>query len=132
MEGQNLELENKTETPMQQVPAKVYPAPGTTPDHFYESAVDEEMGIETITYPNGGKSKRAVLSDGRVAITRRIKGKDMIEAGKLANGAQEKVRSAMASVATKIDGMPLFHDDLLNMWSNDFSVINAMSNDLNF
>jgi len=132
MEGQNLDLQEKTSVAQTEAPAKVYPIPGSQPEHVFEDANDEAMGIETISYPNGGKSKRVVLSDGRIAITRRVKGKDMIEAGKLAGQSVEKVNAAVAAVATKIDDQPLILDDLLNMWGMDFALISAMSNNLNF
>lgn len=134
MEGQELTHEAGTSPiPQPQEQAAVtYPKPGTQPDHFFESAQDELMKVETISYPNGGKSKRAVLSDGRIAVSRRLKGHDMVEASKVAAGNQEKVQPAVAAIATKVNDQPIVIEQLLDMWGDDFNVIKYMSSDLNF
>lgn len=98
---------------------------------YFADEEDKASGIETIEYPNGGKSKRATLSGGKVAVMRRLKGFESVNAGKIA-GEESKVYPAMIAVATKFDGVEILMEDVLNFWTNDYIKLQLMNQKLNF
>lgn len=106
--------------------------PGDFQKWFYEDESDETMGIKTMTYPNGSKIKMAVLSDGRTAQCRKLKGKDQMAIQRITDGDKTKLQNALASIATKIDDKPIVVEDLDELWYPDYTKIIAMSSNINF
>jgi hypothetical protein len=104
----------------------------TDPQWVVANDNDALFGIETIEYPNGGKCKRATLSDGRVAVVRRLKGSDKKSIDRITNGNSEDVQDAMAVVATKIGDQSIVIEDLREMWFDDSTLIDIMNGGLNF
>lgn len=98
----------------------------------FEDADEETIGIETCHYPNGGKSKRYKLSDGREAISHKLKGKDSVAVSRMAGGDKDKYQAAVAATCTKVDGKPLVIEDLMEMYFNDFTKITNVASSLNF
>jgi hypothetical protein len=67
--------------------------------------------------PAGG----VTLSDGRVAVVRRGKGRDMLEASRRSGTDLSRIQFDLLSVLTLIDGQPLHFDELMEMDMEDIS-----------
>lgn len=102
-------------------------------DWFYADDNEKEMGIETIEYENGGKSKRVTLSDGRVAISRRLKGKDREQIKRLAGGdGAGKMQDAVIALSTKINDKDMVMEDLDTLWYDDVTKVQTIALSINF
>lgn len=64
-----------------------------------------------------------VLSDGRRATFRALKGRDAMKAHERAGGDGEKTNYVLAAMATKIDGRPIVLEDLEELTLADFFAI---------
>jgi len=93
---------------------------------------DAAMAIETCIYENGNISKRCTLSDGKVAICHRLKGKDRTLIKRLAGDDKNKFEDALIAVSTKIDGKDIVMEDLDALWFNDAMQLQTMATTLNF
>jgi hypothetical protein len=124
------EAKDKPAAEPEPVKKKTYPYP-TQQGYTYENEEDEQLGIETARYDNGGVTKRKTLSDGRVATCRRLKGKDTIAIQRLIGGNAEKYQAAVTAQCTKIDEQELQIEDLEEMWMDDATAINLMAS-INF
>jgi hypothetical protein len=99
---------------------------------FTEDESDEALGIETMHYENGSITKRCTLSDGRIAISHRLKGKDRELIRRITGGESSKVQDAVACLSTKIDDKAIVLEDLADMWFNDATKISTMASTINF
>lgn len=99
---------------------------------FTESEKDEAMGIETMCYENGSLCKRCTLNDGRVAVSRLLKGKDRTYLSRITGGDSTKVQDAIVAMSTKINDKDLIIEDLDELWFNDFTKIQVMASSINF
>jgi hypothetical protein len=103
----------------------------TEPQWQFENDTDKELGIETITYPNGARSKRCKLSDGKEVVTRMLKGKDAKDIQRLTDKDAEKFQHAIIAVSTKIDDKAIVIEELDELWYADYTKILAMAS-INF
>lgn len=94
---------------------------------FFESEEEKELGIDTAIYPNGQKVKRCTLADGRVAVVRRLKGKDAKTVSRFSNGEEERYHLAIMTVSTVIHGQKVTPEELEELWMDDFNKLQAMS-----
>lgn len=101
-------------------------------DWFFEHEQDEDMGIETIHYANGGISKRCKLRDGRLAVSHLLKGKDIAIVKRITGGDSSKFQSAVVALSTKINDKSIVIEDVDELWFNDASKINTMASAINF
>jgi len=103
---------------------------------YFEDENDKELGIETQSYDNGNLVKRATLSDGRIAIVRELKGKDMKLVDKVSDGKKDEYLSALMHVATKIhDGdkeTGITLEELDELKGKDHTKLKIMATTLNF
>lgn len=111
---------------------KTFPTEKDVNGFFFESAEDEEMNIRTAVYENGSKVKQSVLSNGKTAVVRELKGKDSIQISRLMGKDKERYSSASITLATKIDGMEYVIEDIENLKMKDYNLLVAMNSDLNF
>lgn len=101
-------------------------------EFYFENEEDKTMGIETCDYENGSKVKRCTLSDGRIAISRRLKGKDRLLIKRLIGDQKERMEDAVTALSTKIDDKEIVFEDIDNLWFNDAMAIQTMATMLNF
>lgn len=122
------------ESPSQE--EKKYPTQPDTDGFFYEDKDEEARGISTKIYDNNNPVKRVFLSDGRPAIVRRLKGRDIISApnliGNVKEAGQSAIMGAIAAMATKVDNVQLVYEDLLDYWASDYNKISQASLLINF
>lgn len=78
------------------------------------------------------KEKEITLPSGSVAVIKRGKGIDTIEATKVAGGAQELYLPALISRVTKIDGKSLVLEDITELDADDYHALLAEVTDINF
>lgn len=93
----------------------------------FASEEDQVLGIETCRYENGQTLKRVKLSDGRIAIARRMKGKDAKFINRKTGGDTEKFQNAMASECVEIDGKKLTPEELDELWYEDYTNIMSIA-----
>ncbi|MCW2248679.1 hypothetical protein M2352_004339 [Azospirillum fermentarium] len=79
------------------------------------------------------EAKTVVLADGKKASIRRGKGRDLLQAARMAGGAQDTIRLAFGIIAvlTLIDGLPITLEDVEDMGMGDVQTLMAatMGND---
>jgi hypothetical protein len=105
---------------------------GETEKFIYEDEADKEMGVETASYENGGKVKRVTLSDGRVALVRRLKGRDMKQVEILTGNARENALPALMAVSTKVADRQLTLEEIEDLWAPDYNKLRLANVALNF
>lgn len=93
----------------------------------YESDDDKTLGIETWTGLKGEKEKRARLSDGRTAIVRMLKGRDVKDVQRQTGGDVEKFQSAVVALSTKIDDERIVLEELDDLWFGDYTKLMTMA-----
>lgn len=109
----------------------------TTPNDegFYYATEDEQsLGITTKDYDNGSTVKQVTLSDGAVAIVRRLKGRDFVDTKKaVQNNNSLDFETVNMAQGTTIDGKKhppeYFLDDLYQV---DYSKVMAAFASVNF
>lgn len=101
-------------------------------EDYTASEADEAMGIKTRKYENGSITKSCVLSDGRKAVCRRLRGKDRIIIKRIIGDNKERMEDAVIAVSTKIDDKDLVLEDIDELWFNDATVLQAMALSINF
>jgi exopolysaccharide biosynthesis protein len=103
-----------------------------TNEWFIEDETDEVMNIETFIDDKGGKKKRCTLSDGRIAESRKLKGKDSNMIKRITNNDVNKIQDAVTALSTKISDKDIVLEDLQELWFSDYTKLNAMAASLNF
>lgn len=98
---------------------------------FYEDDTDKELGIETKISDDGNKSKRCTLSDGRIAVAQRLKGRDLKMIKRQMAGEAEKFQDAVTAASVTINNEKLIVEDLEDIWMDDYTKIIAMAS-INF
>lgn len=93
----------------------------------FENDDDKEMGIETRRYDNGQIMKRAKLSDGRIAVARRLKGFDSREIQKVIGSDANKYRDAVIARCITINEQKVVIEDVEQMWMDDYNTVLALA-----
>lgn len=109
----------------------------TAPDqdgYYFATAEEQEQRILTKDYENGSQTKQVTLSNGKVAVVRKLKGRDFVETKKQVQADKSSdFETVNMAVATKIDGEqypPEFYLD--DLFQNDYSLILVAYGYLNF
>lgn len=113
---------------------KIYPTQPDKDGYFYATPEEEEQQIRTKRYDNGATTKTLSLSDGRVAVVRKLRGRDFVETSKvIRNNNSMDFETTNMSQAVEIDGKkqpPEFYlDDLFQM---DYAKLMVAFSSLNF
>lgn len=93
----------------------------------YANDNDKLLGIESKEYDNGQRMRRSKLSDGRIAVARRLKGKDGDEIQRMISGNADKYKDAVIAKCVTIDGNPIVMEDLSEMWLEDVNAITMLA-----
>lgn len=101
------------------------------PEWFFETDDEKESGIETKKYDNGSILKRVKLSDGRVAVCRRLKGFDMQEITRQMAGKAENYQNAVMARSITIDEQKIVVDDITQVWMDDYTLLLSIAS-INF
>lgn len=99
--------------------------------HF-ENDTEKEMGIETVDYPNGNRTKQLTLSTGQKAVVRELFGRDNKELIRRAAGDIDNYQNAQLSIAVTLDGQRLIIEDIDAMKQKDLSKLMVANAALNF
>ncbi|MFA7616912.1 MAG: hypothetical protein WCY16_10070 [Weeksellaceae bacterium] len=115
-------------------PVKIYPSEPDSDGFFFVSPEEEEQGIKTRDYKNGSAVKQMTLSNGKIALIRKLKGRDFVETKKrIQNDNTLDFETANMSVAVSIDGkqepVEFYLDDL---WQGDYAKLMIAYSGLNF
>ncbi len=76
-------------------------------------------------------SKTVTLSDGRVAVISRAKGKHIMEAADMAKAmygttpSEMQIQNCIVSRVCKIDGEGINPDEIAELWADDWTAIQA-------
>jgi len=65
--------------------------------------------------PAAPAGNSVTLSDGRTAVVRRGKGRDLLEAARRCNGDASQAQFEILSILTTVNGQPLAYEDLMAM-----------------
>lgn len=106
----------------------------TTPEKsewVFENEKDDLFKVETKRYDNGQVMKRCTLSDGRVAISRKLKGSDLKEVRRLTGGDSEKYQNAIVAKCVTLDDKPITIEEIDDLWMDDATKIVMMAS-INF
>lgn len=93
------------------------------PEWKFENDDDKDSGIETKRYNNGQILKRAKLSDGRMAVARRLKGFDAREIQKQIAGDAHKYQAAVMARCLTIDDKKVVIEDIEQLWLDDYTTV---------
>lgn len=104
----------------------------TEDGYFFESAEHEAISLETKIHENSRPVHRVKLSDGRVAVIRKLKGKDVELTNRIHQGDDKLVIPSIIAVATTIDGENKVMEDFLEMDAPDYNKIRQANLRLNF
>lgn len=99
----------------------------TNNEWIFENETDKELGIETCHYENGQVCKRARLSDGRWAESRKLKGSDAKEINRIVAGVSERYQLAIAAKCLKLDDKPVTVEDIEDMWMDDYNTVMVLA-----
>ena len=80
---------------------------------------------QTTQAPSQANGNSVTLSDGRVALVRRGKGRDLLEASRRSGTDVSRAQFEILSILTTINGQPASFDDLMNMDMNDVTDLMA-------
>lgn len=72
---------------------------------------------------NAPQDKEVTLSDGRKAIVRRGKGRDLREAMRRGKMDPTQIQFELIAVLSTIDGKPVFSDELMDMSIEDVTAL---------
>ena len=100
-----------------------------------QAAIEElDTAIEKIKTKDGTDARKVELSDGRVAIVRRLKGRDMVETRNIVKSDKSlDFETVNMSVATEIDGKRYPPEHYLDeMYQADYALISVAYAELNF
>lgn len=99
----------------------------TNNEWIFENETDKELGIETCHYENGQVCKRARLSDGRLAQSRKLKGADAKEINRIVSGNSEKYQLAIAAKCLMVDDKPVTVEDIEELWMDDYNTVMVLA-----
>lgn len=120
------------------IKSRNYPTAANAEGFFFQDHDEYEMGVETKEYESGSRIKRFKLSDGTECITRKLRGRDSVDAqekaGKNKKGEMNQARYMLicAAKATKFNDKELLPEELENLWLSDFNKVTAVNAFLNF
>jgi len=126
--------EEKKDPVTQASSGKCYPAPADKDGFYYASRDEEISGILTKDYENGSAVKKVTLSNGSVAVVRKLRGRDFIETKKsIQSDSTMDFETVNMSQATEIDGKrqpPEYFLD--NLFQSDYAKVMVTYGSLNF
>lgn len=93
----------------------------------FENDDDKQFGIQTWEGPKGEKQKRAKLSDGRIAIVKMLKGKDVKDVQRQTGGNTDKFQSAVLAMSLTVDDQKMVIEEIEELWFGDFTKLMTMA-----
>jgi len=101
---------------------------------FFATEEDKSQNILTKKYENGSEIKKIILTNGKEAIVRKLRGRDFVETKKrIQNDKEADFETVNMSIATTIDGKSqppeYFLDDL---YQGDYAKLMLAYGTLNF